>query len=133
MPTFGSKLGFKAGINVVPETLGSIYQEISREYPNMRIVKPAPGNTYTKRPRPCSDMDLAAFRYLPDEIEIIQPPRLYRSNAWKYNGSFHGECETHWEVEIKYTHQNEARYSWLPIRVLFYAYIPVMKQLNLFD
>lgn len=132
MSVFGSKMGFDGGLHIIPETLGELYKEINKDYPKLRIIKPYPGQSLLKLKRPVSSIDGPAFRMLPDEIQIIQPPRLYRSKAWKYQGCFHTDCETNWEVEFKYNHNNETRYRWLPVRVLLFCYKPVLKQLTLF-
>lgn len=105
------------------ETLGSIYREIAEEYGHEQIKKPKPGDSYRKMYRPISDMDRPAFRHLPADIIITQPPRLFRSTAWKYNGEFYKQADTFWQFEAKYPWKDGFIFDWYPVRILSYAYI----------
>lgn len=124
---FGTKLGFQDGpFDIMPMRLGEIYREVACEFGDEYINKPIPGDEYRKMYHPIdTEMDGPAFRdkiQFPETIIVVSPPRLYRSNAWKYHGQFQSDAEVHWEFQFKYPWNHEWAYGWMGVRFLSTCY-----------
>lgn len=80
------------------KTLGQIYESIRFNFGDWQVNKPIPGEFYTRRIHPLdSQMDGPAFRNLPLFIKVLTPARLYRSEAWRFNGIQYMDAQTEWE------------------------------------
>jgi hypothetical protein len=105
-------------MNYQPENIGSIYKDIISQYGEKYLKKPKPGDRYVKMKEPISGIDRPVFRSLPKEILITQPPRLFRSTAWKYQGRVYKDDNPFWEFE----YESEGRKEWIALRILSYCY-----------
>lgn len=114
----------KQNLDLKPETIGDIYREIVLEHGQIQLHKPVPGESYRKVYTPLEYIDRNAFRILPANIKIVQPPRLYRSSSWKYKGNIWFDCVLNWEFQCRYEYAGEWLYKWLPVRLLSTCYIP---------
>lgn len=120
---FGTKCA-TAAIPITPQRLGDVYRELADAYGWVQVRKPVPGDTYRKMHKPLNEMDGPAFRYLPADITVISPARLYRSTAWKYNGGFHMDAQVYWEFEYEYEFGGVKYRDWMNVNLLTLAYMP---------
>lgn len=124
MSVYGSKCANWSDVDIVPETLGSIYRELRIQLDDdTKPFKPKPGDQYRKAYKPLTRVDMKAFREMPSDITIVSPPRLLRSRAWKYHGQFFLECDCNWEFQYKFIWSDKYRFEWFPIRILSTCYI----------
>lgn len=107
-----------------PEKLSVIWNDVISNHGYSALHKPIPGHTYRKRYNALTKVDLPSFRRMPADIEVVTPPRLFRSTGWKYKGIVHLDCELYWEFQYRYWYAHEIRYDWMSVRLLSYCYIP---------
>lgn len=125
-----------------PPVLSNIWKQIVNDYGSESLNKPIPGMRYVKKKKAITSIDQPFFRRLPAEIQVLSPPRLFRSNGYKYNGRVYLECELYWEFNYRYKHNDKDWNDWMSVSLLSYCYEPKTSklindkkiiQLSLFD